>query len=386
MLGILSIRSILDSDLASVTLPASMLLDPINDEVELPGDPRHKTARCMENFRQRAAQSYLDILRALCQNRCRIRRTLTHTLADWDNLQLDTEELDSELREYTKEQPMLSPNFGITPIFAFPLSSWAYNYKLQQMQWLVQMGFELDIYAHDEKAAMYWLLQHFGNTHYRHLQRIKGFLLRDYQTMVENLNVENREMKEHEFQYAMNYVNLSSLQATATQSLAHAISCLYTVLGRYNLIPQTPHPYSTDAIRYEQRMKPFLGISLPELLPYETFHASVTQPEETSLDLLEFAAHAVNSAKREFEMLVKLDAQTARCEGKWCDEAWHQNVKAEVRSCIVASITIAVVKTAVAAFEKDKSQAINLKVTCEAVEKSYHDWWVLPKVECITKA
>lgn len=380
VLGILSIRDILDSDLASVSLPASMLLDPINDEVEFPNDPRHKVSRLMESFRQRAAQSYLDILRALCQNRCRIRRTLTHTLADWDNLQLDSEQVDEELRQYTKEQAMKLPDFGDMPTYAFPVSSWCYHYKLRQMQWLVQMGFELDIYAHDERASMYWLLQNYAMTHYRHLQRINSFLIRDYSEMRKDHKTENPALKGMEFQNAINYIRLSSLQVTAIQALAHGISCLYTVLERYKLIPVTPHPYSTDEIRYEQRMKPFLGISLPELLSYEQFHASVTQPKESSLDLLDFAAASVAAAKAEFEALSKLDAQTARCEGKWSDEAWHKNIKEEVKSCIAASIAIMTVKKAVDVAESTNAKKLRLHVECLPSEKSYHDWWVLPKI------
>lgn len=376
----LSIRNILDSDLASVSLPASMLLDPINDEVEVPNDPRHKVSRLMESFRQRAAQSYLDILRALCQNRCRIRRTLTHTLADWDNLQLDSEQVDEELRQYTKEQAMKLPDFGDMPTFAFPLSSWCYHYKLRQMQWLVQMGFELDIYAHDERAPMYWLLQNYAMTHYRHLQRISSFLIRDYAEMRKDSKTENPAIKGMEFQNAINYIRLSSLQVTATQALAHGLSCLYTVLVRYKLISLTPHPYSTDEIRYEQRMKPFLGISLPEFLSYQQFHASVTQPEESSLELLEFAATSVAASKREFEALSKLDAQTARCEGKWCDEAWHKNAKEEVKSCIAAGIAIMTVKKAVEVAEPTKAKELELIVECLPSEKSYHDWWIVPKI------
>lgn len=331
-------------------------------------------------FRSRAAQSYLDILRALCQNRCRIRRTLHHTIADWDNLQLDAEELDAELREFTKEKPLDEPDFGPEPIYSFPLSSWSYHYKLRQMEWLLQMGFELDVYAIDELDGMYWYLQNIAQTSFRHLQRIRGFLTKNYVVLHRDSKQENFNTKDDAFGAAISYVNLAMLRATATQALAHALSCLYTVLTRYKLVPQTPHPYSTDAIRYEQRMKSFLSISLPELLPYRIFHAAVTQPGETSADLLEFAADAVARARKDFELLSKLDAKTARCVGEWCDEAWHKNVKDEVKSCITVSITVSTVRKAVDAAEKTKEDALKLKVEVLPSEKGYHDWWVVPKV------
>lgn len=146
VLGTMSIRQVLDEDLSCTVLPGNLLLDRNNDEIEVPTDPRFNMANRMEMFRSRAAGSYLDVLRTICQNRCRIRRTLCHTIADWDNLQLDAEELDQELRTFTKEEPIIDTSISTDPIYSFPLSSWAYFYKLHQMEWIVQMGFELEAY------------------------------------------------------------------------------------------------------------------------------------------------------------------------------------------------------------------------------------------------
>jgi hypothetical protein len=40
-------------------------------------------------------QPFVDTVRAACLNRCRIRRTVCHTVVDWDNLQM-------EVREYPR--------------------------------------------------------------------------------------------------------------------------------------------------------------------------------------------------------------------------------------------------------------------------------------------
>ena len=73
------------------------------------------------------------------------------------------EELDSELRRYTHEKALVESD---EEIWAFPLSSWAYDIKLQQMILVVQLGFELEVYHQEELAFMYWsvlLLQYFAN-------------------------------------------------------------------------------------------------------------------------------------------------------------------------------------------------------------------------------
>ena len=62
-----------------------------------------------------------------------------------------------ELRQYTKEEPMVDRRTGEEEeVWSFPLSSWAYYQKLHQMEWIVQLGFELQIYQVKEMAGMYW--------------------------------------------------------------------------------------------------------------------------------------------------------------------------------------------------------------------------------------
>ena len=64
--------------------------------------------------------------------------------------------MDVDLRAFTKEQPVVDPKAPEGEIWSFPLSSWAYYHKLQQMEWIVQLGFELNIYRVDELGGMYW--------------------------------------------------------------------------------------------------------------------------------------------------------------------------------------------------------------------------------------
>ncbi|KAH8657006.1 amino-acid N-acetyltransferase-like protein subunit Mak10 [Tricladium varicosporioides] len=373
ILGTMSIRQLLDGDLASTVIPTHKLLDRANDEVELPTDPRHKMASQMELFRTRAAGSYLDILRTLCQNRCRIRRTLCRSVADWEVLQLDAEELDADLRQYTGEEPVLDRELGSSPSYSFPLSSWAYFYKLRQMEWLIQMGFELEVYQTDEHASMYWYLQYIARTRSRHLERMRGFIVRAFKGH-ERAKVSREEHEE--YMNALAFNNYHSLESTATFGLADALSCLFTVLARLSLVVPPPRPYSNDQKRYEVRMKPFQLIGLPELIPFDDLTRVVTQPEESTSDLLKFAADSVQGAKRGFEILSKLDERSAFCQGS--KDSWLKNMKNCLKACIFTGISIAAVKKA---FEqKAKDQRINIKIEIPATGKGYHDWWVVPKV------
>ncbi|KAE8441549.1 hypothetical protein EG329_004857 [Mollisiaceae sp. DMI_Dod_QoI] len=374
ILGTKSIRHILDDDLATTVLPNDKLLDRGNDDIEVPHDPRHQMATHMETFRARAAGSYLDILRTICQNRCRIRRGLCHTIMDWDNLQLDAEELDVELRVFTKEEPIVDREISKEPIYSFPLSSWAYFYKLKQMEWIVQMGFELETYQPDELARMYWYLQYLAKTRYRHLERIRGFDMRSFALARKDAKATSQKVSE--FTKALTFINFSSMEAAATYGFADALSCLFTVLSRLSLIKSSPRPYSDDNMRYEVRMKPFHSIGLPELIPFDELAQAVMQPEESTLDMLKFAAESAMGAKKGFEMLSKLSEKDALCQGS--HESWLNNIKACLKACIFTSITIASVKKAVEAAGKDGKPKIKAEIPPSG--KGYHDWWIVPKV------
>src|SRR3569833_1097922 len=188
VLGSMSLRRIMDDDFSTVVLPCSILLDPANDAVEAIQDPRFAIAHQMEIFRQRAAPQYLDIFRAFCQNRCRIRRTLCFSIQEWDNVQLDAEEIDQLLHIQLDGAPNYAETSssnsssgvgggggggggggssasvsvgGPSPLASHPhhpqpQTYWVYLYKVRQMEWIVQLGFELEIYQADELAGMYW--------------------------------------------------------------------------------------------------------------------------------------------------------------------------------------------------------------------------------------
>ncbi|TEY48905.1 hypothetical protein BOTCAL_0289g00040 [Botryotinia calthae] len=374
ILGKMSIREVLDDDLASLTLPANQLLDRINDEVEVTHDPRFHMAQRMELFRSRAANTYIDILRTMCQSRCRIRRTLCHTIVDWDNLQLDGEEIDQELREFTKEKPFIDKTLSHDPIYAFPLSSWAYYYKLRQMEWIVQLGFELQVYQPDELSGMYFYLNHLCKTRSRHLERIRSEVMRSYSARRNESQLDPTQREE--FTNAISFINFSMLEVTSTYGFADALSSLFEALRRLDLIPIPPRPYGNDVMRYEVRMKPFSTIGLPAPLSYESFTYNVTQPNETTLDLLLIAGEATAAAKKGFEILSKLNPKDAYCRGS--HESWLKDIKDCLKACIFTGISIAAVKKAIEAAGKDSK--VKIQVEIPVTGKGYHDWWIVPKI------
>ncbi|MCJ1399551.1 hypothetical protein MMC11_002753 [Xylographa trunciseda] len=398
-------------DLAELVLPADLLVDMVNYDVEAPQSRKFQIAQRMDVFVSRVGQPYLDVLRAMNMNRSRTRRMLCHTILDWENIQLDAEEIDIALREYTHEVPIAGQTPGEEDVWSFPLSSWAYHHKLHQMEWVVQLGFELHIYQIDELGGMYWYLQYLANFRLQHLQRIRTFTIR-------RVNLVERPTPEQTaaFTQSLSFLSFSMLEASATQSFADALSCvsqihqqrpessitrwalltymnekLYISLVHLSLLPVNfDPPYSTPAYRYSLRMRPFLPISIPAVPSYEEFSSLVSplsahpQPRsalDKSLEvkrlgsLLEAAELATKIARKEWEAVSKSSAETARCQG--CEKEWRARQKDVLRSVITVGIAISAIRKWIAGGMK----AGKLKV--EVDEKGYHDWWVVPKVKAL---
>lgn len=380
LLGTLSIRQVFDDDLSIVVMPCSRLLDRGNDEVEAVQDPRFAMAHQMENFRQRAAQSYLDIFRAFCQNRCRVRRTLCHSIQDWETVQVDAEEIDQLLQLLLEEKPMVYQNQGplarSDPAYSLPLSSWAYLYKLRLMEWIVQLGFELEVYQPDELAGMYWYLSYLAKTRLQHVERINAFTVR-------SLNERRAKpstftaAQEQIFTRSMSFLRATMLDAAVTWELADALSNIYTVLDRLGLVKPPPRPYSTDILRYEIRMKPFAPIGLPELPSYETFTRATKQPKSSSKALLEFAERAITGAKTRYEALAKFtekEAFTVNTHGRWL-----AGTKNCLKSVIFAGIATSTLKDLVENPAEDG--VVKATVEVPTPDKAYHEWWIVPKLK-----
>ncbi|KAH8677709.1 Mak10 subunit, NatC N-terminal acetyltransferase-domain-containing protein [Xylariales sp. PMI_506] len=373
VLGSYSIRQILDHDLSIVCLPCAPQIDPINDTIEVPTDPRHQTAAQMEVFRQRVAECYFEIFRIFCQNRCRVRRTLCHSIQEWDLLQADVEEIDNLLQVNLDEQPHKTAT-GMAG-YSLPLSSWAYLYKLRQMEWIVQLGFELSIYQTDELAGMYWYLNYLAKTRAQHGDRIKTFVMK---SMFDARNTKSySSAKEEKYMRSMAYIRVTMLDAACTWEFADGLCCLYTVLQRLQLIKSPPRPYSTDVLRYEIRMKPFIHIGLPQLPTFEEFSKATAQPETSIEELLKYADSAVGGAKKGYEALSRMQETQTFSVG--CHDRWLTNIKNCQKATIFAGIAVTTLQKAIELHGEDGA-AMKLKVDMPEEGKGYHDWWVVPKL------
>ncbi|KAH8843829.1 hypothetical protein MCOR27_010489 [Pyricularia oryzae] len=385
ILGTRSIRQLMDDDFSLVVMPCSLLLDPQNDSIEIPHDPRYAISYQMEVFRQRAAQHYLEIFQSLCQNRCRARRNMCHLINELDLVQIDAEEVDQLLRIAAEEHPLkqqtrLDPTDPNSTSNALPLSSWVYLYKLRLMEWIVQLGFELSLYAPDEMGGMYWYLTYLAQKRIHHLERIKKFTL----LSMHELRLRHKSSKkgtedlsdlppeqEALLTRSLSYLRNAMIDAAVTMELATALHCLYTALYRLELIrPAPPNSFSNDELRYEVRMKPFTGIGLPELPSYELYsRQSTLRHLATTTKVLDMADKAVASARKAYEHVVKFTEKEAFAVGP-THQRWSAGTKSCIKSCIVTGIAI----------KSLRQTGGSLRAEVPLPDECYNRWWIVPKV------
>ncbi|KAE8383437.1 Mak10 subunit, NatC N-terminal acetyltransferase-domain-containing protein [Aspergillus bertholletiae] len=388
VLGAVPVKQFLYDELAEIVLPASTLLQANTDETEMPTDPRFQIANHMDAFVKRFAQPFVDTFRSACLNRCRIRRTVCHTIVDWDNLQMEAEDLDEQLRTLNNESPLMLQNGDAT--YSYPLSSWAYHQKLNQFRLIIQLGFELSIYSPEELPGMYWYLSHVCSTHLGHIDRIRTFTVATAKRNLTALAGKKRDAVERHaaLQNTLRLLERLTTQIVAVDAFAISLHALYVLLARHEILPTAAaaQAYSSERLRYELRMKPFLPITLPELVPFDEYRREAILEGDSDEIVLERATKAISEARKAWEATLAngafiRDPQDQVNQTLAIEEDWKKDVKNTMRACIGASIAIETMKKALTA-RRASNDAVSLQVSIPEMgsKARWHDWWVVPQV------
>ncbi|KAH7073635.1 amino-acid N-acetyltransferas-like protein subunit Mak10 [Paraphoma chrysanthemicola] len=383
------------ADVKSLVLPASPVLDPSNWAFSpprnpmLPKPPRLQLAMLIDEFVDRCGQPYMDLWVALGQNRCRLRRMLTHVITAWDALQADASLVDTDVQAAATEA-----NVG-EQVMDFSLSTWAYHKKLWMVEQILLLGFEQDVFLPDEYAGMYLFLSLIATRRKELLEKTEQhYLTRSTQLLSTRHFRDARDIEEQ-----TPYLDSLLADASGTAALSLALARFYIILLYLHLLPAPKRPFSTEALRYELRMKPFLALQPPEVPPFDDFktHTQPYGPYDSPKPAFEEDLHDARSemwmeleaslklAKESFAQGKKLGASAARAEG--VKAAWAREGQGRVASCVALGIAVAGVKDAVGRMKEgggDGSTKGRLGIKLEVPEsgcgKRYADGWIVVKV------
>jgi hypothetical protein len=277
--------------------------------------------------------------------------------------------------------------------FSYPLSSWAYHQKLIQLRLILQMGFELSMYAPEELPGIYWYLSHICSTHLSHLDRIRTFTAAARKRDLVNNSGQGEISAQKSPAYHRSFLYLERLTThiIAIDAFAIALHALYVLLARHQILPSASgsDAYSSDKLRYEIRMKPFIPISLPELVPYEEYHREATLEGDTDATILDRASKAITEARKAWEATLANGAfledisSPTKEPSIAIEEDWRRDIMDTMRSCIGASIAIETMKKALLGDSPpSEKNPINFQVVIPEIgsKTQWHDWWIVPQI------
>lgn len=344
------------SDLQSLVLPGNTLFTQRRVKGDDNPEDRLQISLSINEFCERVSSQYLNSFRSACLNRARLRRTLRHFVAEWDNLQVDGEQIDTRVQTLTNEEAVDYPG-SAEMAFSYPLSSWMYHYKLLQLRYIIQLGFEQSIYATEEIPGMLWYLSHICTTHLAHLNRMSFFVEARGRSEIDETGSE-RPIDESasdplaHLDAALWKIDRTFQEVRAHDNLAEALHALYVLLHRHSLVANPTRPYSSNELRYELRMKPFLPLAIPSVVPYNDFSRENALSDESDLAVAERAHRASGEARKSWENVLKdgwtekTQSGTNGANGRKFDlqTAWSLEVKNNIRACIATSIAVATIK------------------------------------------
>ena len=378
-------------DVKTLVFPASPVLDPRNWTYSpprnplLPKPPRLQFAMLIDEFVDRSGQAYMDLWVALGQNRCRLRRMLTHVITGWDMLQADASLVDTDMMRAAEELSIPEQ------IMEFSLSTWVYHKKLWMIEKVITLGFEQDIYLPDEFGGMYLFLSLIATRRKELLKRVEAhYLARSEQLL------KSRKLRElQEVDDAGPYLDSLIAEAEGVAALGLALARFYIILLYLGLLPIPQRPFSTEQLRYELRMKPFLSLQPPEAPPFEDFKTHSQPYGEYTAPNASFSAHVkdanselwaevdmhLKSAKETFTQVKKIGAAAAKAEG--VDKAWNKNVQSALASCVALGVAVAGVKDTVT--KKDTtavggSLGVQVEIPESGAGKRYAESWIVVKI------
>ncbi|KIW68012.1 hypothetical protein PV04_03988 [Phialophora macrospora] len=390
VVGRFAIKDFIIHDIRSLVSPREGLFSPshMND---LPEDEQMELGARVDLFVNRCSHSFLNLFRTLCLNRCRVRRTMCHAAVEWDQIQAEAEELDG-LIQSTINEPAIPYPAGEEPTFSYSFSSWVYHYKLVQLRTILQMGFELSIYAPHEFAGMYWYLSFLSSTHLNHLERITFFVASQQRSG-------SSEQREVQTTLKLLYRHFTWLKAV--EAMAKALHRVFTVLQRHGHFRKSAVAYASDALRYELRMRPFLHLSIPEPINMDVAQQSSSLHGLSDESLIAQASNLIHTARKAWEEVLKggwnfdplqpgeskaqTGAQgTSKSPGSVVEREWTQDVRNSMKACIGTGIVVTTLGKLVQTKTSGSVASIaTLKVEIPPVgeRNRWHVSWPVPKLQ-----
>jgi hypothetical protein len=360
------------ADIRDLVLAGDPLGDLSSFQVEDTADIRYQASRIIEGFMSRAFNDYLNYYRILCLNRCRTRRRLTQFLSALADLECDAIEADSRLTQLITPRQTTDSLGEVHQLQ--PMSLWVTIFRNRIAQYVIQLGFETDLYLPDELSTIYMVLTEVAEEAVRGISRSEMFM-RD---RLERLQGSGNNDAADECEVALIHLESVRDQLEIVSGLATCLADLYILLEETGVIGTANQDYTPASLRYEARMKPFLRAE-PHRWP--SLADMQKAKDSKKLNLSQICETIPNFVKKAKMLLSKLKMYTpvqARYIGT--ETSWQKDIKQLETVCVattvVASQLNSICKKRGVLDASYLGDIVELVVPC----KRFHDWWTVPQL------
>ena len=253
---------------------------------------------------------------------------------------------------------------------------------------IIVLGFEQDIYLPDEFPGMYHFLSIIAYRRQRQLQKCEDHADQRRLQFAQS----SRWNEAQETAQSTSFIDSEKQQASGINAFAKALRDFYTIASYLQLLPCPNRPFSTEPLRYELRMKPFLGLQPLEVPSFEEFQDDIqpygpyAEPEAAFFDDLKNGESelwtdidaAIKTAKNAFGQTKKYGAGNSKAGG--VAQAWEKEIQGLLASCIALSLAVTGLKRAAQKIEAGQKATVTLELPEANQRKRYVEGWVVPKV------
>ncbi|KAG9292267.1 hypothetical protein G9A89_009079 [Geosiphon pyriformis] len=357
ILGKFTIYQILKDSVTELSNPPYVYFS-TRTEIEKPQngaavDDRAQISRLVHTFMESSSKPLTDFYRILCHNRSRQRRNMCKVLTDWDLLQEEAEQIDSELHHLIKEEPIITED---GPSHSYYLSSWVYHRKLVLSQEILFLGFELGLYGNHEFVMIYWYLDYLLGVHFQHLERMALHINSKTSSTTKELKKSKKQKALRATPPSAPSVSLltsKKIMMTARQEICRGIYRTITALQKtgHILVPQLE--YDDESIRFWHRFLMYRNLGSPTMLTFSEFKENTKFQNLTAIDLLAASKKNYESAKSAIENLLKMKLIDSRMD--LCESEFQNDLKAMFRVCIanIVGVQKMLEDTEILLFSKD---------------------------------
>ncbi|CAK3878317.1 Hypothetical predicted protein [Lecanosticta acicola] len=346
--------------------------DPLTGEeaqaVEVPMDPRHRAVRVLSDFAHAAMHAYKELYRSLNQNRCRMRRSLIHVVLLFQELETKANDCDVSLCECQYINAYAAdPLSEVARMDTWPLTEWTILHKETIIEWVLQLGFETEIYSPPEMRLIHATIARFADDRAERL----GGVCRS------NANKILRVLFTRPF------------KANFTVKLSQALGAMYGVLEFLHLVDIAPRRFEDPQCRYEARMKLLLG-QLAILVTGGEYYKAIEQPWYVDMPVqkvVEITTQAIMAVKKEDLGILK-SMPPDHCQYLGTESQWQAEIEIVEKVCVgfnVAMMRIGQLCREHGIQTLSAEERPDLRSMYEVVisppGQRFHDWWPIPQIK-----